>query len=99
MIQMESGMQIPRATFNAIVGHMEEAKHIERFSFRKESSSTLVLTVSTKPGSDPRFAKRIHRKLASVLGARAEVSLQIADSPNCLLTSSPLLVVYDLKGF
>jgi hypothetical protein len=78
---MKSGMQIPRATLNVILGHMEEAKHIERFSFRKESSSTLVLTVSPKPGSDPRFAKRIHRKLASVLGALAELSVRIADSP------------------
>ena len=61
-IQMKGGMRIPRATLNSIVGHMEEAKHIERFSFRKEPPRQLSFSpISPKPGSDPRFAKRIHR--------------------------------------
>jgi phenylacetate-CoA ligase len=79
-IQMKGGMRIPRATLNSIVGHMEESKYIERFSFRKESSDNLVLTVHPKPGFNPRVAERIHHELTSILGALAEISMQIADS-------------------
>jgi phenylacetate-CoA ligase len=80
-IQMKGKMRIPRASLNAMVGHMEESKHIERFSFQKESPDNLVLTVYPKYGFDPRDAERIRGRLASALGALAEISVQVlADS-------------------
>jgi phenylacetate-CoA ligase len=79
-IQMKGGMQIPRATLNSIVGHMEEAKHIERFSFSTGSSDSLVLTICPRSGFDSRTAERICRQLTSVLGEVADISLQVTDA-------------------
>jgi phenylacetate-CoA ligase len=78
-IQMKSGVRIPRATLNAIVGHLNESKYIERFSFDKESSDKLVLAIHPRPGFDSRAAERIYRQLTSVLGELAEVSLRVTD--------------------
>jgi hypothetical protein len=80
-IQMKSGVQIPRATLNSIVGHMEESRYIERFSIQKEPPDNLVLTIYPKLGFHPELAQKIQYELASLMGAFAEVSVQIADSP------------------
>jgi phenylacetate-CoA ligase len=76
-IQMMGGVRIPLATLNSIVGHMEEAKHIERFSFQRDSREHLVLTIESKHGFGPRDAESIRRKLASTLGALAQISVRV----------------------
>lgn len=77
---MKSGVRIPRATLNSLVGHMAESRHIEQFFFQQGSSDNLVLTVHPKPGFDPRVVERIRHELATVLGAHAEISVKIAGS-------------------
>ena len=54
---------------------------IERFSFHKEPPDNLVLTIYPKPGFHPELAQRIQYELASLMGALADVSVQIAGSP------------------
>lgn len=80
-IQMKNGVRIPRATLNSIVGHMEESRHIERFSFQKGPPDNLVLTIYPKSGFHPELAQRIQHELASLMGALADVSVQITGSP------------------
>jgi len=76
-IQTKGGMRIPKATLNSFVGHMEESKHIQRFSFSKDSAGELVLTVYPKPGFAPRDANRIHHKLAEILGNVTGISVRL----------------------
>jgi phenylacetate-coenzyme A ligase PaaK-like adenylate-forming protein len=77
LIQTKGGMRIPRATLNSIVGHMEESKHIERFSFQMDSADELVLTVHPKLGFDPQDANRIHHELVDILGAVTGISVRV----------------------
>ena len=70
-------MRIPRATLNSFVGHMEESKHIDRFSFQKDSREHLVLTIQSKHGFGPRDAESIRGKLASTLGALTQISVRV----------------------
>lgn len=78
-MQMKSGVRIPRATLNSFVGHMEESRYIERFSFRKGSADDLVLSVQPKRGFNPPDAEKIHNKLTRTLGALTEISVQVLD--------------------
>jgi phenylacetate-CoA ligase len=76
-IRMKGGVQIPQATLNSIVGHMDESKRLERYFFQMDTANDLLLTIHPKRGFSQRDAEKIRGKLSSTLGALARISVQV----------------------
>jgi phenylacetate-CoA ligase len=77
LIEMKNGVRIPQALLHSLVRRMNESSNVEQISFRKASSSNLVLTLVPGQGFDLRNIERIRERLTTVLGSMAIISVEV----------------------
>jgi phenylacetate-coenzyme A ligase PaaK-like adenylate-forming protein len=78
LIEMKDGIRVPQALLRGVVRGMDESRDLEDISFRKQSASALVVTVSPRGCFDPRNVERIREKLNKILGSMTDVSVEVA---------------------
>lgn len=81
LYELRGGLKVSVAALLAIVGHLHEARHIERFSFARKSADQLILSIHPKNTFYAETAASIERQLNEKLGKLVEVLVDVEGHP------------------